>query len=142
MNKKSIILLVFACIFVTVTAVLLAFDSIFSISTYDALFFSHPENFGEALGVVFGSILLIAMTIIFGVGILVSVSLTLPFTIILMRLNGKKWYTLVILIFSIVAVVLAIGDIAMLPVVSQIESAAKEGSSSSSSLSTSALLVL
>ena len=142
MNKKSIILLVFACIFVTVTAVLLAFDSIFSISTYDALFFSHPENFGEALGVVFGSILLIAMTIIFGVGILVSVSLTLPFTIILMRLNGKKWYTLVILIFSIVAVVLAIGYIAMLPVVSQIESAAKEGSSSSSSLSTSALLVL
>lgn len=142
MNKKSIILLVFACIFVTVTAVLLAFDSIFSISTYDALFFSHPENFGEALGVVFGSILLIAMTIIFGVGILVSVSLTLPFTIILMKLNGKKWYTLVILIFSIVAVVLAIGYIAMLPVVSQIESAAKEGSSSSSSLSTSALLVL
>ena len=142
MNKKSIILLVFACIFVTVTAVLLAFDSIFSISTYDALFFSHPENFGEALGVVFGSILLIAMTIIFGVGILVSVSLTLPFTIILMKLNGKKWYTLVILIFSIVAIVLAIGYIAMLPVVSQIESAAKEGSSSSSSLSTSALLVL
>ena len=142
MNKKSIILLVFACIFVTVTAVLLAFDSIFSISTYDALFFSHPENLGEALGVVFGSILLIAMTIIFGVGILVSVSLTLPFTIILMKLNGKKWYTLVILIFSIVAVVLAIGYIAMLPVVSQIESAAKEGSSSSSSLSTSALLVL
>ena len=142
MNKKSIILLVFACIFVTVTAVLLVFDSIFSISTYDALFFSHPENFGEALGVVFGSILLIAMTIIFGVGILVSVSLTLPFTIILMKLNGKKWYTLVILIFSIVAVVLAIGYIAMLPVVSQIESAAKEGSSSSSSLSTSALLVL
>lgn len=142
MNKKSIILLVFACIFVTVTAVLLAFDSIFSISTYDALFFSHPENLGEALGVVFGSILLIAMTIIFGVGILVSVSLTLPFTIILMKLNGKKWYTLVILIFSIVAVVLAIGYIAMLPVVSQIESAAKEGSSSSSSLSTSALLLL
>lgn len=142
MNKKSIILLVFACIFVTVTAVLLAFDSIFSISTYDALFFSHPENFGEALGVVFGSILLIAMTIIFGVGILVSVSLTLPFTIILMKLNGKKWYTLVILIFSIVAVVLAIGYIAMLPVVSQIESAAKAGSSSSSNPDSSALLLL
>ena len=142
MNKKSIILLVFACIFVTVTAVLLAFDSVFSISTYDALFFGNPENFGEALGGVLGGILLFAMTIIFGILILISVAVTLPFDIIFMKINGKKWYTLVILIFSIVAAVLAIAYVAMLPVVSQIESAAKAANSSSSSQNASALLVL
>ena len=143
MNKKSIVLLVFACLFATVTLGLLIYDSILSISTYNVLFFSNPENFGEALGSALGGVLLYVLTIIFGVFILISVALTLPFDLILMKINGKKWYTLTILVFSIVAVVLAAAYVAMLPVVSQIESAAKAGSSSSSSFdSTSALLVL
>ena len=144
MSKKSIIMLVFACVFVTVTAGLLAYDSFLSISAYSVLFGSHPENFGEALGSALGGVLLYAMTIIFGAFILASVAATLPFEIILLKTNGKKWYTLVILIFSIVAVVLAIVYIAMLPVISQIESAAKASSSSSSSNidSSSALLFL
>lgn len=144
MNKKSIIMLVFACVFVTVTAGLLAYDSFLSISAYSVLFGSHPENFGEALGSALGGVLLYALTIIFGAFILASVAATLPFDIILLKSNGKKWYSLAILIFSIVAAVLAIIYIAMLPVVSQIESAAKESASSSSSSidSSSALLLL
>lgn len=142
MNKKSIIMLVFACVFVTVTAGLLAYDSFLSISAYSVLFGSHPENFGEALGSALGGVLLYALTIIFGAFILASVAATLPFEIILLKTNGKKWYTLVILIFSIVAVVLAIFYVAMLPVVSQIESAAKAASSSSSNPESSAALLM
>lgn len=143
MNKKSIILLVFACLFATVTLGLLIYDSILSISTYNVLFFSNPENFGEALGSALGGVLLYALTIIFGVFILISVALTLPFDLILMKINGKKWYSIAILAFSIMAVIMAVVYVAMLPVISQIESAAKAGSSSSSSFdSTSALLVL
>ena len=142
MNKKSIIMLVFACVFVTVTAGLLAYDSFLSISAYSVLFGSHPENFGEALGSALGGVLLYALTIIFGAFILTSVAATLPFEIILLKTNGKKWYTLVILIFSIVAVVLAIFYVAMLPVVSQIESAAKAASSSSSNPESSAALLM
>ncbi len=142
MNKKSIIMLVFACVFVTVTAGLLAYDSFLSISAYSVLFGSHPENFGEALGSALGGVLLYALTIIFGAFILASVAATLPFDIILLKSNGKKWYSLVILIFSIVAAVLAIVYIAMLPVVSQIESAAKAASSSSSNPESSAALLM
>ena len=142
MNKKSIILLVFACLFVTVTAGLLIYDSFLSISTYNVLFGSHPEDFGEALGAALGGVFLYVLTILFGIFILISVAITLPFDIILMKINGKKWYSLTILIFSIVAAVMAIAFIAMLPVVSQIESAAKANSSSSSSLEASALILL
>ena len=143
MNKKSIVLLVFACLFATVTLGLLIYDSILSISTYNVLFFSNPENFGEALGSALGGVLLYVLTIIFGVFILISVALTLPFDLILMKINGKKWYSIAILAFSIMAVIMAVVYVAMLPVISQIESAAKAGSSSSSSFnSTSALLVL
>lgn len=143
MNKKSIVLLVFACLFATVTLGLLIYDSILSISTYNVLFFSNPENFGEALGSALGGVLLYVLTIIFGVFILISVALTLPFDLILMKINGKKWYSIAILAFSIMAVIMAVVYVAMLPVISQIESAARAGSSSSSSFdSTSALLVL
>ena len=142
MSKKSIIMLVFACVFVTITAGLLAYDSFLSISAYSVLFGSNPENFGEALGVAFGGVFLYALTIIFGVFILISVVATLPFVIILLKTNGKKWYSLVILIFSIVAAVAAIAYIAMLPIISQAESAANASSSSSNIDSSSALLFL
>ncbi len=142
MSKKSIIMLVFACVFVTVTAGLLAYDSFVSISAYSVLFGSHPENFGEALGSALGGVLLYALTIIFGAFILASVAATLPFEIILLKTNGKKWYTLVILIFSIVAVVLAIFYVAMLPIVSKAEEAARASSSSSSSIDSSSALFL
>lgn len=142
MNKKSIIMLVFACVFVTITAGLLAYDSFLSISAYSVLFGSHPENFGEALGTALGGVLLYALTIIFGAFILASAAATLPFDIILIKTNGKKWYSMVILIFVIVAVVLAIAYVAMLPLISQAESAAKEASSSSSNIDSSNALLL
>ena len=143
MSKKAIIMLVFACVFVTITAGLLAYDSFLSISAYSVLFGSHPENFGEALGTALGGVLLYALTIIFGAFILASAAATLPFDIILIKTNGKKWYSMVILIFVIVAVVLAIAYVAMLPLISHLEEAAREASSSSSSIdSSSALLML
>ena len=142
MSKKSIIMLVFACIFVTVTAGLLVYDAFISFSSYMVLFGSHPESFGEALGDALGGILLYAYTIILGVCILISSAATLPFDIILMKINGKKWYSIAILSFVITAVVAAIVFVAMLPTIAHIQDAAKASSSSSSSApSESALLI-
>ena len=142
MSKKSIIMLVFACVFATVTAGLLVYDAFLSFSSYMILFGSHPESFGEALGDALGGVLLYAVTIILGVCILISSAATLPFDIILMKLNGKKWYSIAILSFVITAVVAAIVFVAMLPVISQIESAAKASNSSSSSIDSSSALLL
>ena len=141
MSKKSIFMLVFACIFVTVAAGLLAYDSFLSISTYTVLFGSHPEDLGEAIGTALGTVLLYALTIILGVFVVASSLAALPFDIILMKTNGKKWYTIAILVFIIIAILLAIVYVAMLPLVAKIEDAAKESSSSSSNIDSSAALL-
>lgn len=143
MSKKSIIMLVFACVFATIALGLLVVDSYFSISTYTVLFGSHPENLGEAVGIAFGVVILYAMTIMFGIFIVASCVATLPFNIILMKTNGKKWYSIALLVFIIIATILAIVYVAMLPIVSKAEEAARASSSSSSNIdSSSALLFL
>ena len=142
MNKKAKTMLILSCIFVTLTAFLFLIDSYMSITTYMVLFGSNPENLGEALGLVFGFIALFAYTILLGIGVLIFGSITLPFVISLMKINGKKWYTLVILIFTIVAMASAIAYVCMLPIVSDIQEAAKQANSSSNPSSASALLLL
>ena len=132
MTKKAKTFLILACIFVTITAVLSFFDSYVSFGTY-SLLFSHPEDFGEALGVVFGLIFFIAYTIIIGIAVLIAGSLTLGFVIPLIKMNGKKWYSLAILIVASIAMALAILFFIMIPVVSKAHEAASSSSSSSSS---------
>lgn len=132
MSKKAITCLIISCILVTITLGLFAYDSFLSFSTYSILY-SNPESFGEALGAAFGIVILFAMTIILGIAILVSGGITLPFVISLLKMNGKQWYSLLILIFTIIAMVMAIGYVGMLPLISQAESASQAASSSSSS---------
>ena len=136
MTKKAIIMLVFACLFATVTLVLVFLDSLTSISTY-TLLFGKDTDLGDAIGGIF----LYLYTILLGIGIVISCALTLPFVLILMKLNGWKWYVIALLAFTILAFVLAVGYVCMLPVVSNIEQAAK-AHSSSSSIPESALALL
>ena len=142
MSKQAKTMLIIACIFATISAVLLFFDAYMSISTYVLLFGSKAEDLGEALGKVFGTILLYAMTIILGIGVVASSAVVLPFDIRLLKLEGKKWYSITLLVFAIAAIVSAVIFVAMLPVVGQIQDAARSASSSSSDLSTSEALLL
>ena len=144
MNKKTKTLLILSCVFVTLTLIASFFDGYMSIGMY-SLMWSNPENLGEALGLVFGLILFIAYTIILGIIVLVLAGLTLGFVIPLLKIDGKKWYSIAILVVAIVAIVLAVLYIAMLPVVSDAHNAAKSSSSSVSSseqITESALLFL
>ena len=141
MTKKSKTLLILSCIFVTIAAVLSAIHLLLSYGTYSVMF-SHPENFGEALGEVFALIFFIAYSILFGIGILVFGGLTLGFVIPLLKIDGKKWYSLVIMIVAIVAIALAVFAIAMIPVVSKISTETKSSSSSSSDAISQSLTLL
>ena len=141
MTKKSKTFLILSCIFVTIAAVLSAIHLLISYGTYSVMF-SNPENLGEALGEVFALIFFVAYSVLFAIGILIFSSLTLAFDIPLLKINGKKWYSLVILIVAIVAVVLAAFAIAMIPVVSKAASASKSSSSSSNSSALSQSLAL
>ena len=143
MTKKSKTLLILSCIFVTIAAVLSGVHLLLSYGTYSTMF-SHPENLGEAIGEIFALIFFVAYSIIFAVGILIFSGLTLAFDIPLLKINGKKWYSITILIVAIVAIFLAVFAIAMIPVVSDIASNAKNSSSSGSSslLSESSALLL
>ena len=142
MNKKTKTLLILSAIFATITLIASFFNGYMSFGMY-SLMWSNPENLGEALGVVFGLIIFIAYTVLLGIIVLVTGGLTLGFVIPLIKLDGKKWYSIVMLVVAIVSMVLAILFVAMLPVVSDAHNAAKEATSSSSEpISESAFLFL
>ena len=142
MNKKALTMLILSCVFVTLAVALTALDAYVSISSYTLLFGSDPETFGEALGIALGGILLYVYTILLGIGIIALGILTLPFDIILLKTNGKKWYSITILAVAITCIIAAIVFIGMLPAISQAQEAAKAASSSSSIESAEALLLL
>ena len=142
MNKKALTMLILSCIFVALAVALTALDAYVSISSYTLLFGSDPETFGEALGIALGGILLYVYTILLGIGIIALGILTLPFDIILLKTNGKKWYSITILAVAITCIIAAIVFIGMLPAISQAQEAAKAASSSSSIESAEALLLL
>ena len=136
MNKKTKTLLILSCIFATITLLISFANGYMSFGMY-SLLWSHPEDLGEALGVIFGLIIFIAYTILLGIAVLVTGGLTIGFVIPLMKLDGKKWYSIVMLVVAIVAIVLAVLFVAMLPVVSNAHNAANNSSSSSSMNSSS-----
>jgi hypothetical protein len=142
MSNKAKTFLILSCVFVTIAALLSALHLYLSYGTY-SLIFTHAENLGEALGVVFGLIVFIAYSLLLGIGILVSGGLTLGFVIPLMKIEGKKWYSIAIMVVAIVAIALAILAFVMIPVVSDAHNAASSSSSSSSEpISESAALLL
>jgi hypothetical protein len=142
MSNKAKTFLILSCVFVTIAALLSALHLYLSYGTY-SLIFTNAENLGEALGVVFGLIVFIAYSLLLGIGILVSGGLTLGFVIPLMKIEGKKWYSIAIMVVAIVAIALAILAFVMIPVVSDAHNAASSSSSSSSEpISESAALLL
>ena len=142
MSNKAKTFLILSCVFVTIAALLSTLHLYLSYGTY-SLIFTHAENLGEALGVVFGLIVFIAYSLLLGIGILVSGGLTLGFVIPLMKIEGKKWYAIAIMVVAIIAIALAILAFVMIPVVSDAHSAASSSSSSSSEpISESAALLL
>ena len=104
--------------------------------------FTNPDNLGTAIGEIFALMFFIVYSIIFAAGILISSGLTIGFVIPLLKINGKKWYSIVILVVAIVAILLAVFAIVMIPAVSNIASQAKGSTSSSSSEAISQALTL
>lgn len=142
MSKKAKTFLILSCVFVTIAALLSTLHLYLSYGTY-SLIFTNAENLGEALGVVFGLIFFIAYSLLLGIGILVSGGLTLGFVIPLMKIEGKKWYSIAIMVVAIIAIALAILAFVMIPVVSDAHNAASSSSSSSSEpISESSALLL
>ena len=134
MTKKSKTLLILSCVFVTIAVILSAVHLLLSYGTY-SIMFEKPENLGEALGEIFALIFFIAYSIIFAAAILVASGLTLAFDIPLLKINGKKWYLITIMIVAIAAIVIAAFAIAMIPLVSKIATKANNSSSSTSTSS-------
>lgn len=131
MSKKALAMLILSCIFVTITALITALDAYVSISAYSLLLGDKDyASFGEAFGAALGGVLLYVYTILLGIGVLAFGILTLPFDIILLKTNGKKWYSFVILGVAIACIVAAIAFVGMLPALSRAQEAARSSSSS------------
>ena len=142
MSSRAKTMLVLSCVFITIALLILVYDPYMSFSTLFLLLGTPAENLGDALGKVFGSVILYAMTILTSIGVILFSGLTIPFDVILLKENGKKWYSITILVVAIVAIFMAIACVAMLPVISGIESSANSSSSSSDIATSEALLLL
>lgn len=130
MKNSNKVLLIFALVFVTVTSVLLFLEGLATFGSFDAIY--KPGNNGwDVLGGIFFFIYVL-MLAFFAIA---SAIATLPFDIILMKKEGKKWFNLAILIFSIAAIVLAVAMAAALPIVVKLSEALESNSSSSISSS-------
>ncbi len=126
MTKTSKVMLVFACIFVTLAFSLFAFQAYVELCSMGILF-KGEATFGDAIGGIF----IFIYSIMLGIAAIVAGVVSLPFEIILLKGVGKKWYSLTLLIVSIATIVSAVVFFFLLPAVSQ---AINNATSSSSSI--------
>ena len=133
MKKSSSVLLVFACIFATITLGLVVYDAIFTAVALDAIY-NNTNTGWEGLGGAIGGIFVYIYTIIITIIAEISGAATLPFSIVLLKKEGKKWYNLVILSATITLMVCAIVLVIILPVLSHLAPSHSSSSVSSSSI--------
>lgn len=126
MTKTSKVMLVFACIFVTLAFSLFAFQAYVELCSM-GLLFGGDNTFGDAIGGIF----IFIYSIMLGIAAIVAGVVSLPFEIVLIKGVGKKWYSLTLLIVSIATIVSAVVFFFLLPAVSQ---AINNATSSSSSI--------
>ena len=114
MTKTSKVMLVFACIFVTLAFSLFAFQAYVELCSMGILF-KGETTFGDAIGGIF----IYIYSIMLGIAAIVAAVVSLPFEIVLLKNVGKKWYSLTLLIVSIAVVVSAVLFFFLLPMVSE-----------------------
>ena len=114
MTKTSKVMLVFACIFVTLAFSLFAIQAYVELCSVGILF-KGEITFGDAIGGIF----IYIYSILLGIAAIVAGVVSLPFEIVLLKKVGKKWYSLTLLIVSIAVVVSAVLFFFLLPTVSE-----------------------
>ena len=114
MTKTSKVMLVFACIFVTLAFSLFAIQAYVELCSVGILF-KGEITFGDAIGGIF----IYIYSILLGIAAIVAGVVSLPFEIVLLKKVGKKWYSLTLLIVSIAVVVSAVLFFFLLPMVSE-----------------------
>ena len=114
MTKTSKVMLVFACIFVTLAFSLFAIQAYVELCSMGILF-KGETTFGDAIGGIF----IYIYSIMLGIAAIVAAVASLPFEIVLLKKVGKKWYSLTLLIVSIAVVVSAVLFFFLLPMVSE-----------------------
>lgn len=114
MTKTSKVMLVFACIFVTLAFSLFAIQAYVELCSMGILF-KGETTFGDAIGGIF----IYIYSILLGIVAIAAAVASLPFEIVLLKNVGKKWYSLTLLIVSIAVVVSAVLFFFLLPMVSE-----------------------
>jgi len=114
MTKTSKVMLVFACIFVTLAFSLFAFQAYIELCSVGILF-KGEITFGDAIGGIF----IYIYSILLGIVAIAAAIASLPFEIVLLKKVGKKWYSLTLLIVSIAVAVSAVLFFFLLPMVSE-----------------------
>ena len=114
MTNTSKVMLVFACIFVTLAFSLFALQAYVELCSM-GLLFGDENTLGDAIGGIF----IFIYSILLGIAAIVAAVVSLPFEIVHLKGVGKKWYSLTLLIVTIATAVSAVVFFFLLPMVSQ-----------------------
>ena len=105
MKKRSVKLLVLSCLFITVSLALLVYEIVL---LSDALAYAYDEestdNFLIGLVVAIGNL----YTFLIGVVATMSGAGSIPFAATLMHREGKKWFTILLVVTGIILTILPI----------------------------------
>ncbi len=128
MKKHNIKYLLFSLLFITLSITLLVYEAINVTSTLEMAYrLGTVDNLIDTFFVGLSMLLnfmVAALAVMFAVG-------SIPFTATLMRREGKKWFTVLLLVMAIILIVLPILTYLSMPVITSINPPSSTSSTSS-----------
>ena len=128
MKKHNIKYLLFSLLFITLSITLLVYEAINVTSTLKMAYrLGTVDNLIDTFFVGLSMLLnfmVAALAVMFAVG-------SIPFTATLMRREGKKWFTVLLLVMAIILIVLPILTYLSMPVITSINPPSSTSSTSS-----------
>lgn len=128
MKKHNIKYLLFSLLFITLSITLLVYEAINVTSTLEMAYrLGTVDNLIDTFFVglsMFLNFMVAALAVMFAVG-------SIPFTATLMRREGKKWFTVLLLVMAIILIVLPILTYLSMSVITSINPPSSTSSTSS-----------
>ena len=127
MSKSARVMLILACVFVTFGLVCLFFEGYLVIAFEEYMRTGDVADLGDAIGKAIGGAFIVLYIILIGVAAVTQAIVAIPFSAVLLKKVGPKWYDITLLSTAILIVIVAIGLIAF-------TATSKSDASSSSSM--------
>ena len=112
MSKSARVMLILACVFVTLGLVCLFFEGYLVIAFEEYMRTGDVADLGDAIGKAIGGALIVLYIILIGIVTVTQAIAAIPFSAVLLKKVGPKWYAITLLSTAVLIAIVAIGLIA------------------------------